>query len=86
MQALLSCQHAGLCPHAGVRELGWLQGSSGMHPVLRLLSFSLYWLLSAPHWIACWAYFTCGERACCRCCWVLLGLLPSFPGRWLHEK
>ena len=62
VQALPGCQHVAM-PPCWRFWLGWLQGSCSMHPVLRLLSFSLYWLLSAPHWIACWAYFTCGEGA-----------------------
>jgi len=32
-----------------------------MNIVLRLLSFSLCWLLTAPHWLALWAYFLLGE-------------------------
>lgn len=28
---------------------------------MKALSFCLYWLLSAPAWLACWAYFTTGE-------------------------
>lgn len=35
-----------------------MQGTGRFHPVLRVLCFSLYWVLSAPTWLALWAFFT----------------------------
>jgi hypothetical protein len=38
-----------------------MQATQGMHPLSRVLSFSLRWLLAAPSWLALWAFFTFGE-------------------------
>jgi hypothetical protein len=47
----------------GMLVLACLQATSHMQPLLRLVTFSVRWLFGAPHWVACWAYFTFGELA-----------------------
>ncbi|KAL4855037.1 Protein S-acyltransferase 11 [Chlorella vulgaris] len=50
-----------------------LLATSHMQPLLRFVTFSVRWLFGAPHWVACWAYFTF-------VCWATLlsvGLLLS---------
>ena len=57
-----------------------LQGLARFHPAMRALSFCLYWVLSAPAWLACWAYFTIGEK------WMAhwrIGALAHWRAAWL---
>ncbi|PSC74032.1 S-acyltransferase 11 isoform B [Micractinium conductrix] len=51
---------------AVVAHTRWvLQRLGGLHPLLRVLGFCLYWLLSAPRWLACLIFFT---MVCCTAC------------------